>query len=705
LLPTTRSPWKAGPMKLEEAARMAVSDAKLSVAHLKAPTIVETQDRRMQGWVRPALATTVVLVVALAAWFVVDRAGQIPVAVETEQPRFDSTQDGDAESSAVEAGYPASLERYPLIPSTMLQQGLPIAPLGIIASEVPGFGINVFGIGFFPSPGGEVGDTLAISIVNSPEPWQLELVFDGPLIRGNPSQVISRGDLTLVRWLESDTQLIELISRTIGFEQLVAFGEQPNVVMGRVDPPTGDAVLTTFATRYPHHPELAASAFVSKGVRTFDTTVKSRQNPDLDIEVRTFEGNGESEIEFQALVASSSERLEIRGYKPAVLAIDADKGVKYLVWEEIPHSSDANPTTPGNGVVGVLEAPIEVSDSELIAAAEDLVDTTPVAVDIVQPALDAHIRNLELEGFELLERVDDSVLFARRDRDDLEALCVDTVRNDIRDPGSRQCVLIEDLAGSPIAMTNFTSVNGLPILLALVSDDVVEIEEKGSSSRRPDGTVDGLGYYFQVFSPTVSDEFLVFGEGSEILADLAFPEFDEVVESIDMPGRFDIGDLDAAIDYLQLQGHDVVAVRDEPGAGRDIVFVTSDERFVCVLPVDLRREVDCLPIEIEERQIGAGYVRTRGDDIEGGERSILIYADSSVESFEPDHQLANSDPVFSTDARNGLRFFLTASYSPDVAIVALDADEEKLYEYFIMPDDLPQYTEKVLGQTLPIYQK
>ncbi len=140
-----------------------------------------------------------------------------------------------------------------------------------------------------------------------------------------------------------------------------------------------------------------------------------------------------------------------------------------------------------------------------------------------------------------------------------------------------------------------------------------------------------------------------------------------------------VGALDRSVEQLEAEGAVVHLVRrfDSPDLG-DIFFETNGE--ICVINVGLGTDTSCFPL-IETRgraDYQAFYIRSVGDDVEGGESGFLLidpYGESPVDMDSQDELL---------------RAFSDAG--PEIVVGSTDAGLEEIKIYSLAPrspDELP----------------
>ena len=130
----------------------------------------------------------------------------------------------------------------------------------------------------------------------------------------------------------------------------------------------------------------------------------------------------------------------------------------------------------------------------------------------------------------------------------------------------------------------------------------------------------------------------------------------------------------AIVEDLELSGNLVVGVRTAT-TGADVLYATVDLQSACVRVLGIELQPDqCVLVE-RVRPGSATFVRLIGDDVDGGERSILVVGASNDAIFEG---VPFSDPPW-TRTRRGITFHLLSTYQEDPIVLQASEPDGTIY--------------------------
>ena len=558
------------------------------------------------------------------------------------------------------------------IPSTGWQPGLYLAPpnhidfVNAVPSEFNDFR-NMSTTNVYAS-GGEV--TLTVSRTDSTNGEALQpRDGSGSFIDGAEIFTGSYDNKTLARYEDPVLGTTIVVSSLLGAEGLVELLMQSSLASPGNTPEGYEFVGQSqrFA------PEAAYTA--THMIFGYEVSVSPPEATFYN--VTTFGGDAAAELAAQRFLVPSFER-QIRGGKDSVLSnvFEADDR-KQLMWGE---QSD---------VVVILETTPDVPDEQLYAWAEALVEEIPGSTEAGGRSIDevltdrvAEIDASDTEQF--LDGVENAILYTTSS-DDAD-VCVEVYVGDSPEAEPyRHCEAIADGGEVPFRVQKIYPRSDLVFgdfesaLLVIAPPGVAEVRFFGDFPRTTGlegasaggeefrylfDTGYGYGETEAVNARNAEGERIVRTRIVEVsdLPDLDDAEPGESVE----PDEVDRSASDARIDEISAEGHTIFHLKPYDNGGADIFYEANGGTEICVEVVGLDLEPTCVPYQ-GDAMAEAYFIRTLGDDVDSGERSVMIIrrTDAPV-NFE------SHDPVVVTELADGTQIILGSTINPDDAVLEID---------------------------------
>lgn len=338
-------------------------------------------------WRTPLLLVAAVLVVMGAVWSLFGRANQperLRIVDEQQDDSFLQMPEDEQRKRLAPFGVPDSsdfsLVSYELLPTASITRSV----------SVYQWRLQLFG-----SPDSYAD--LVVSVVNSDEVVSIDQELVGPTIDGVETWVSREDDWAAIRWLPNNAEMIEIASRDLSLAELIEFARQPGIASGEIDPPEGTTeILTGIGRTYPDRSE-GATVLLSSG---YQSNLEAADS--TPVKAAMFRGDPLAElVTYSTLFPTSAVSLlrTPNASEAAIIAIDEASNLKYLVWEEEPNTVFDGRSAP-NGIVGMIEADLSVSDEVLIELVEAMVPVPLPGFDTdgLSESARVEVDQLELDG-------------------------------------------------------------------------------------------------------------------------------------------------------------------------------------------------------------------------------------------------------------------------------------------------------------------